>query len=101
MAGLRYVRAIQRSSWSNAGSQVPLGRRKIELLSADDISASHNCVVLSSDTKKPPEVLQTANGQRVCSTGGFFCLQNHELFSAKTPSMADRGQVGAFCHSCA
>src|SRR5262249_16719396 len=37
-------------------------------------------VVLSSDTKKPPEVLQTSTRQRVCSTGGFSCLKNHELF---------------------
>src|SRR5262249_47377789 len=36
--------------------------------------------VLSSDTKKPPEVLQMASSQPVCSIGGFFCLQNHELF---------------------
>ena len=35
------MHAIQRSSGSNAGLQVALGRRKIELLSADDISASH------------------------------------------------------------
>jgi len=25
-------------------------------------------------------VLRTASSQRVCSTGGFSCLQNHELF---------------------
>src|SRR5215469_5735347 len=33
-----------------------------------------HCVVLSSDTKKPPTVLRTASSQRVCSTEGFFCL---------------------------
>ena len=29
-------------------------------------------------------MLQTAIRQRVCSTGGFFCLKNHELFGLVT-----------------
>src|SRR5215831_924854 len=41
MAGLRARARYPESSGSNAGSKFSLGRRKIELLSADDISASH------------------------------------------------------------
>ena len=52
---------------------VTIGLRKIP-------GNNKHCVVLSLDTKKPPVVLRTAIRHRVGSTGGFFCLQNHELF---------------------
>jgi hypothetical protein len=38
-----------------------------------------HCVVVLSDTQKPPGVPQTLSRQHVCSTGGFSCLRNHEL----------------------
>jgi len=42
--GLRHVHALERNSWSNAGSKFTLGRERIPPLSGDDISARHRSI---------------------------------------------------------
>src|SRR5713101_453697 len=67
--------------WSNWATT---GLRKIS-------GNSKHSVVVCSDKRKPPCVLQTLCSQHVYSTGGFSCLQKRELsglerFMKKLPS---------------